>query len=107
MPNKLFKRISICSLLFALIWLPLSSALFPQSARADHTEDTGWGDYENYTVIDHNTVWSGSMTAVGVDKPVVVVNGATLTIEKGSQIEWGLLSVYDGQIVAVGTEMEP
>lgn len=107
MPNNLSKKVWAVFLLCGLIFS--STALIPASlpsVHAAHTEDTGWGDYENYTVIDHDASWSGQITRADIPKPVVVVNGATLTIEKGAHIEIGTLTVYDGRIVALGTEQE-
>lgn len=66
-----------------------------------------WTDYENYTVIDHNTTWSGHLTRADMPQDTVVVNGATLTILPGTEVEVGMLSVYDGRIVALGTATDP
>lgn len=66
-----------------------------------------WQDYENYTVVDHDTTWSGHVTRADLPKPTVVVNGATLTIEKGTTVEISLLTVHEGRIVAEGTPEQP
>lgn len=105
MPSKILRSFAASFLIFALVLLPISpQGISFQSASAD--EDTGWGDYENYIVIDHDTTWSGQIIRTDIPKPVVVVNGATLTIEKGTHIELGSLTVYDGKIIALGTEQE-
>jgi hypothetical protein len=74
---------------------------------ADEGDSTGWNDYTNYTVIDHDTTWSGHITRADIPNPVVIVNDAVLTIAPGTQIEVGRLWVYSGRIVALGTETEP
>ncbi len=66
-----------------------------------------WQNYDDYTVIDHDTMWSGHLGRTELPKPTVVVNGATLTIEKGTTVEVSMLTVLDGRIVAMGTETEP
>jgi Lecithin:cholesterol acyltransferase len=104
MPNKLWKSFIASFLTFWLIFFPISPSLI--SFQSVSASDDPWQDYENYTVIDHNTVWSGQITRADIPKPVVVVNGAVLTIEKGTHIELGSLTVYDGRIVALGTEQE-
>ena len=93
------------SLVFALLVLPLSPGNFSFRMVSAAGEDL-WQDYENYTVIAHDTLWSGTITAADIPKPVVVVDGATLTIEPGTHIEVGTLTVYDGKIIALGTEKE-
>lgn len=71
------------------------------SVRAD--EDTGWTNYDDYVVIDHDTTWQGTLTRADLAKPVVIVNNATLTIEAGTHIEMDRIMVYDGRILAHGT----
>jgi pimeloyl-ACP methyl ester carboxylesterase len=66
-----------------------------------------WQDYENYTVIDQDTTWSGHLGRAEMPKQTVVVNGAILTILPGTEVEVGMLSVYDGRIVAEGTAEQP
>ncbi|MEI7749965.1 MAG: hypothetical protein WCJ25_03095 [Candidatus Moraniibacteriota bacterium] len=65
-----------------------------------------WTSYDDYEVVSHDTVWSGSHVQVDILKPIVVVDGATLTIEKGTHIEFSQIFVYDGRIVAEGTDAE-
>ncbi|MDP2838135.1 MAG: hypothetical protein Q8O53_02560 [Candidatus Moranbacteria bacterium] len=85
-------------LVFTFVLLGMSSTL---AQAADP-----WQDYDNYTVIDHDTTWSGHLTRADFPKPTVVVNGAVLTILPGTQVAVGTLSVYDGRIVALGTATE-
>ena len=92
-------------LVFALLVIPLSQSGSSFQSASAAGEDL-WQDYDNYTVIAHDTLWSGTITAVDIPKPVVVVDGATLTIEKGTHIEVETLTVYDGKIIALGTEKE-
>jgi len=77
----------------------LSVAFF--IAHAD--DDTGWTNYDDYVVIDHDTTWQGTLTRADLAKPVVIVNNATLTIEAGTHIEMDRIMVYDGRILAHGT----
>lgn len=66
-----------------------------------------WQNYEDYEVIDSDTTWTGSFRQTDLTKPVAVVNGATLTIEKGTKVEIGELKVFSGRIDAQGTDSEP
>ncbi len=70
------------------------------SVRAD--EDTGWTNYDDYVVIDHDTTWQGTLTRADLAKPVVIVNNATLTIEAGTHVAMDRIMVYDGRILARG-----
>ena len=79
--------------------------LTSQNARAaEIPEDERWWDYDNYIVIDEDTVWSGTKVYNNPDKPVIIVNGATLTIEKGTRVEILVLEVHMGRIIAEGDE---
>lgn len=69
-------------------------------------EDEKWTDYDNYNVISQDTIWSGNVVFDDVYKPVIIVDGATLTIEKGTHIELTDLFVFLGRIVAEGTAEE-
>lgn len=82
------------------------SGLFLSGIEAVRAEDEQpvWWNEENYTVIGSDAVWSGTVV---VQKPVVIVNGATLTVEKGARVELGEdMTVVDGTLVAQGTERE-
>ena len=61
-----------------------------------------WSDYEEYIVIDHDTTWSGDVIFDNPDKPVVIVNGATVTIQAGAHISLVKLIVCAGRIIAEG-----
>ncbi|HWQ60407.1 MAG TPA: hypothetical protein VN420_04690 [Candidatus Fimivivens sp.] len=76
------------------------------TGRAHAEDDYTWQYYDNFEVIDKDTVWQGSFVQKNFWKPVVVVNGATLTIEKGTKVEISHLSVYNGKIIAEGTDTE-
>src|SRR3989344_9433369 len=104
MRSKLLRSLAASFSIFSLVLLPISQ--MGTSLQPAHASDDLWQDYENYTVIDHDMTWSGQITRADIPKPVVVVNGATLTIEKGTRIELGSLTVYDGKIIALGTEKE-
>lgn len=99
------RSISASFIVFVLLVLPLSQGSFSLQSVSAAGEDL-WQNYEDYTVIAHDTVWSGNITEADIPKPVVVVDGATLTIEPGTRIELGTLTVYDGKIMALGTEKE-
>ncbi len=69
--------------------------------------------YSDYvTIIDHDETWSGEMS---LTKPVLVQDGATLTIEKGTKIFFDAqhplsplsLSVGSGRIIAEGAMEDP
>lgn len=64
-------------------------------ARADSSESLE---------IDHDTTWSGDIDVSG--KYVIIIDDATLTIEKGSRIKVGDINVGNGRIVAKGTPSE-
>lgn len=92
--------------LLVIFLLFVVSALLVNVWSVQAESDDVWQNYDDYEVIDHDTTWSGSFTQADIQKPVVVVNGATLTIEQGTRVTLGHLSVYDGRIVAEGTENE-
>lgn len=61
--------------------------------------------------ITEDTTWKRGST-IELERPVLVLDGATLTIEPGVQVQmgdlpFGSLSVVDGTLHAVGTEAEP
>ena len=59
---------------------------------------------QDYTLIRTDTTWSGNVL---VDKPVLVIDGATLTLEKGTRVTLAEdVSVIDGTFLAEGTERE-
>ncbi|HBO16764.1 MAG TPA: hypothetical protein DD451_02065 [Candidatus Moranbacteria bacterium] len=103
------KKISVSILVFLMVFSPVGFNLshYHYSASITASSEEGeWLDYENYYVIDEDVVWSGEVD-LSIELPVVVVGGATLTIEKGTRIILGeSLAVYYGRIVAEGTEQE-
>ncbi|MFA5776891.1 MAG: hypothetical protein WC906_00365 [Parcubacteria group bacterium] len=72
----------------------------------DIPDEEKWTDYDNFVVIDTDTTWRGNIVYNNLDKPVVIVNGANLTIEKGTHIEILNLEVNMGRIIAEGTKDE-
>ena len=72
-----------------------------------YAQEFAWEDYENFEVIDRDTTWSDSFTQNDVYKSIAVVNGATLTIEAGTEVNIGQLTVYNGRIVAKGSFSDP
>ena len=111
MENKT-KNICILFLISSFVFLPISpTRIFFQLTNAEdensgycENRDTGYcsGDY---VVIDRDTTWSGNISYP--DKPVVVVDWNTLTIEKGAHIEINKLIVAEyGRVVAEGTKEE-
>ncbi|NTU66821.1 MAG: hypothetical protein HGB08_02740 [Candidatus Moranbacteria bacterium] len=60
--------------------------------------------YDDRMEIDHDTVWSGEVDISNTD--VEIIEGATLTIEKGTRIRMGNIYVFDGRIDARGTSKE-
>jgi pimeloyl-ACP methyl ester carboxylesterase len=97
--NKNKFAISFCILLF--------SFLFTKNTKAIEVPDEEkWTDYDNYIVINQDTTWSSNLVFNNIEKPIVVVDGATLTIEKGSHIELFQLKIFYGRIVAEGTAQE-
>jgi hypothetical protein len=80
---------------------------FFQIARANAIEVPedikGWYSNDEYVVIDQDTTWDKDMVFTDPNKDIVVVDGATLTIEKGVHIELASrLNVYLGRIVVNG-----
>ena len=69
-------------------------------------DEQKWTDYDNFTVINQDTTWSGSLVFNDINKPIAVVDGATLTIEKGARIELFQLHVFYGRLVAEGSAQE-
>jgi len=100
---RLLKKKFILSI-FSFVF---STMFQSQVALAAPGDAYDWDDYDNYTVIDHDTTWSGHITRTDIPKPVVIVNESVLTIAPGSNIEIGNISVYNGRIDAFGTEKEP
>ncbi len=75
-------------------------------SRADAS--CGYGQYicDNYTVIEENQTWEGNVVFDNPFKPVVIAGGATITVKPGARIEMMGLEVWEGQIIAAGTEKE-
>lgn len=70
-------------------------------------EESWWAEYEErYVVIHQDTVWGGHVTRENIPKPVIILNGATLTIAAGTRVETDRITVIDGRIIAKGTESE-
>ena len=69
-------------------------------------DEDKWTNYDDYIVIDTDTTWSGQVVYDDPYKPVAIVNGATLTIEKGTTVQIMSLEVHMGRIVAEGTQSE-
>ena len=62
---------------------------------------------ENYKIIDNSETWHKS-DDLSFEKPVVVTDNATLTIEAGTDIKLngGLFYIQNGRIIAKGTQDE-
>ena len=65
------------------------------------------GDERNYEVIREDTVWSGSFAQADVRKPVIILDGAAVTIDPGTHVEISRLQIFNGRIIARGTESRP
>lgn len=61
----------------------------------------------SHILIEEDTVWSESFVQEDFRKNIAIVNDATLTIQAGTKVEIGELSVFDGRIVAQGTKNNP
>ena len=81
-------------------------AEFKTCKAVEIPDEEKWTDYNNYIVIDTDTTWSGQVVFDDPNKPVIIVNGATLTIEKGTAVQIMSLDVYMGRILAEGTQSE-
>ncbi|NCU41756.1 MAG: hypothetical protein EOM19_03470 [Candidatus Moranbacteria bacterium] len=66
-------------------------------------------DYLRYShiLIEEDIVWSESFIQEDFSKNIAIVNNATLTIEAGTKVEIGEISVFDGRIVAQGKKGNP
>jgi pimeloyl-ACP methyl ester carboxylesterase len=101
------KKIINKALASFLLFFVLSLFAIVHSAKAvEISDEEKWQDYEDFIVIDHDTEWSGNVTYNDPYKPVAIVNGATLTIKKGTHIEIVEMYIYTGRIMAEGTESE-
>ncbi len=105
----MIRKCRVGTLIFEILFLSLSAiAVWSFGMVRVHADDDSekWSDYDDYEVVSHDTVWSGNHVQAYIFKPIVVVDGATLTIEKGTHIEFSQIFVYDGRIVAEGTDAE-
>lgn len=100
------RRFMAWSLIAVLLFLPIVPT--GGSPGSVHAEEENWwvGYEENYVVIHQDTVWSGHITREDIPKPVMILNGATLTIAAGTRVEVDRITVTDGRIIAKGTESE-
>ncbi|MFH0969670.1 MAG: hypothetical protein V1804_04135 [Patescibacteria group bacterium] len=106
--QKIIRKIFTVFLIaiFVLSPIKIGSLSFEFASAVEIPEEEKWTNYDDYIVIDEDTTWSGNVAYNDPDKPVVVVNGATLTIKKGTHIEIVDLEVRMGRIVAEGTQDE-
>ena len=88
----------------AFVLVPiLLVGLFFCFAQKISAQETPWYYNGDYVVIDTDTTWSGNVSYP--DKPVLVTEWATLTIEAGTHVEINKLMVYlYGKVVAIGTK---
>ena len=111
MKNKRFARLVIGFLFvfcFAFVPLKFNDSFFQYAeAKFPVSDDNKWLDYDNYTVINEDVIWSGNVVYDDIMKPVVIVDGATVTIEKGTHVSLLVLQVFYGRIVAEGTAEDP
>src|SRR3989304_3899326 len=97
----------ICLLVASFIFSPLSFSLNIQKIGAE------WWEGRGYTVIDVPTIWKKT-DSLFFAKKIVIVNNATLTIEKGANIRFSQggdifipsLDIVSGNIIAEGTQDE-
>lgn len=88
-----------------ILFLTCGCLMWASVVSLTHADEVPWweGNTE-YIVIDHDTTWEGTLTHVDIPKPVIVVNDATLTLKPGTHAEIVSLSVYDGRILALGSQ---
>ncbi|MBP6929446.1 MAG: hypothetical protein KBB77_00760 [Candidatus Moranbacteria bacterium] len=102
----MFRKIGIQTFVAGVVFLwftPVSLAVY----RDDVPDFTG-------VLIDQDTTWYKDVTYV-FEKEIRIVDGAKLTIEPGTHISFKrdqggsalLLSLFDGKIDAIGTEVDP
>jgi pimeloyl-ACP methyl ester carboxylesterase len=95
-------------------WLFIFAFFFFSQARADEVNGENEEDEKSLDLYAENTVWHKN-DDLNIKKTVYVNPGATLTIEKGAQVNLGeieedwiaSIEVLGGRIVAEGTEAEP
>ncbi|HAI74122.1 TPA: hypothetical protein DCL22_01925 [Candidatus Moranbacteria bacterium] len=108
--QKNIKSALIVFLVVVFVFTPLGFGKYlSKNAEANAIEvpeDQKWLDYENFNVIRQDTTWSGNIVFDDMYKPVIIVDGATLTIEKGTHIVMTDLIVFLGRIAAEGTAEE-
>ncbi|MBP9751302.1 MAG: alpha/beta hydrolase [Candidatus Moranbacteria bacterium] len=100
------RRCVVRLLIAVLLFLPI--VRIGGDFGSAHAEEGDWwaGYEENYVVIHQDTIWSGNITREDIPKPVMILNGATLTITPGTHVEIDRITVTDGRIIAKGTESE-
>ncbi|MDD5463728.1 MAG: hypothetical protein PHP62_01160 [Candidatus Moranbacteria bacterium] len=98
---KVLRRGVASFLIFTCALAPISfEGILFQLTNADEFDY-----YDDYVVIDSDTTWSGNVSYP--DKPVLVAEYATLTIEKGTHIEINSLIIDTyGLLKAEGTKEE-
>ena len=105
-----YKRVSYGFLGLSVFVL---GGLYPSQSSAGVPDDYGI-PYADATLIESDATWS-STEVHEIANPTYVVNGATLTIEPGTEVKFvdsesnnnygsGVLGVVDGTVVASGTE---
>ncbi len=76
---------------------------YAETVQAIENDENKWSNFDDYIVINQDIVWSGKKIFNNPAKSIVIVDGATLKIEAGTQIELLSLYVYSGRIIAEGT----
>ncbi|NCU42499.1 MAG: hypothetical protein EOM19_07355, partial [Candidatus Moranbacteria bacterium] len=99
--QKSFSRKKYTFFLFCIVFVGLGfSTTFIFAGEYDYLR-------YSYILIEEDTVWSESFVQEDFSKNIAIVNNATLTIEAGTRLEIGEISVFDGRIVARGTKGNP
>ena len=90
-------------IIFVFLGLVPADFSYAETVQDIETDENKWTNFDDYIVINQDTVWSGKKIFNNPAKSIVIVDGATLKIEAGTQIELLNLYVYSGRIIAEGT----
>ncbi len=108
--KRIINKIFLSFFIFVFLFSPFNAnSLFNVIVSFSQADDScGYEQYicDNYTVIEENKTWEGAIVFNNPFKAVVIAGGATITVKPGARIEIMGLEIWDGQIIAEGTEKE-
>ena len=90
--SKIITKVRI-TFLFVLVFA-MAFLKYENVSAVEIPDEEKWTNYDDYIVIDTDTTWSGQVVYDDPYKPVAIVNGATLTIEKGTAVNHESRGIY-------------